>query len=70
MKSLHKNALALACINSVLSEFKEKPADYIEDYDSRITKRVFNEMDSWENSQKFTRDLKNLANEYYRRIKK
>ena len=70
MKSIHKNALAFFCIKIVLSEFKENPKNYIEDYDHKIMKQFSDETESWESSDNFKRDLKLLANEYYRRIKK
>jgi len=70
LKSLHKNALALFCINRVLNEFKENPTDYIKNYDSKMVKQLSDEIESWKSSENFLRDLKLLSNEYYRRIKK
>lgn len=70
MKSIHKNALALSSINKILMEFGFKPSEYIKDYDQSVFVKAHENIDTWNSSENLIRDLKLLANEYYRRINK
>jgi len=70
MRSIHKNALALSCINEALIKLGQHPLEYIVNYDQSIFRETFSDVDSWETSENLKRDLKIVANEFYRRIKK
>lgn len=70
MKSIHKNALALSCINETLIKLGQHPIEYIADYDQSIFRKIFSDVNTWDDKENLKRDLKLLANEYYRRIKK
>lgn len=70
MNSTQKNNLVLAALIGTLDKFDESPEDYIQNYDITIGKQISSNTGTWDNKDNLIRDLKLLANEYYRRINK
>jgi len=69
MNSLQKNNLVLGLAIHTLGTLKQLPEEYINGFDQKYIKDIALSTDTFEDKDKFIRDLKVVANDYYKRVK-
>ncbi|GAA4879130.1 hypothetical protein GCM10023310_69070 [Paenibacillus vulneris] len=69
MNSIQKNNLVLGLTIYTLGLLRQSPEDYIDGFEQKYLKDVALSTDTFDDKDKLIRDLKIIANDYYKRVK-